>query len=87
MAIAMHHPFLCITIIGIPGWVQLEPHSPECKHKFASVVTQVFKCSCGNEIREQCALIPMGLLVVWDACAQLVWHIHCLQPESEDILG
>ena len=49
------------------GGCQLEPHSLKHECKFTSVATQVFKCSCGNDGREQHALVPMGLLVVWDA--------------------
>ena len=69
------------------GGHQLEPHSPECKHKFASVVTQVFKCGHGNEGREQCTFIPMGLLMNCDVCAQLAWCVCCLQLQNKDILG
>ena len=46
------------------GGCQLEPRSLKPEHKFTSVVTRVCKCSCGNEGREQCTLVPTGLLVV-----------------------
>ena len=43
---------------------QLEPCSPKLERNITSLVTQVLECGCGNKAREQCALIPMGLLVV-----------------------
>ena len=56
--------FCTSQLLASIGGCQLEPHSLECECKFTSVVTQVFKCGCGNEGREQCTLVPTGLLVV-----------------------
>ena len=92
---ASHHVWLlpCVNIshrsqlLASLGGHQLEPYRLESGSEFALVVTGVFKCSHGNEGREQSTLIPVGLLVVCDACAQPVWCICHLQLQSKDILG
>ena len=74
-------------LLASQGGHQLEPCSLECECEFTSVATQVFKCSHGNKGREQCALIPVGLLVDCHACMQLAWCICHLQLQSKDIPG
>ena len=56
--------FCTSQLLASLGGCQLEPLSPKRECKFASVVTHVFKCCCGNEGREPRALVPLFFFVV-----------------------
>ena len=66
-------------LVSLSG-CQLEPYSPECEFEFTSVATRVFKCSHGNEGREQSTLVPVGLLLDCDTCAFTVYNYKVRTP-------
>ena len=77
---------LCMTIIGIPRWAQLKPHSPKCGCRPTLVVTQVCKCglqeSQGRVICSHTRGFSSGSLCV---CAAGVVHMTAYLEGKDEL--